>query len=87
MLVKLILAILASVLLFTLFLLSWVTDEDMKGLSKDPINRFVDLFYFVVACFSTTGFGDIYAQSSKARMSVAIYMLAVNITAVNQLFY
>jgi len=90
MLTTLIIAILASVLFFTLFLQTWVTDEDFNGLSKDPIKRFVDLFYFVVACFSTAGFGDIYAKSSRARMCVATYMLAVNVTAVTsfyQLFY
>jgi energy-converting hydrogenase Eha subunit C len=58
-----------------LFLFVWATDDDIKGLPSDPIDRLVALMYYTVTIMTTTGYGDITANSSRARVLVTIYML------------
>ena len=58
-----------------LFLFVWATDDDIKGLPSHPIDRLVALMYYTVTIMTTTGYGDITANSSRARVLVTIYML------------
>ena len=58
-----------------LFLFVWATDDDIKGLPSDPFDRLVALIYYTVTIMTTTGYGDITANSSRARGLVTIYML------------
>lgn len=85
----LITAALAINTLFTLFLMTWATDQDIKGLPEKEEGlwgRFVALFYFSITCFSTTGYGDIIAVSNRARLAVGLYLIAVFAGLVSVLF-
>lgn len=75
--------------LFAVFLMTWVTDDDIKGLpeqSEGKWRRFVALFYYAITCFSTTGYGDIVATSNRARLAVGFYLVAVFSGLVSVLF-
>jgi hypothetical protein len=75
--------------LFTLFLMTWVTDNDIKGLPEKEEglwSRFIALFYYSITCFSTTGYGDILAVSNRARLAVGLYLIAVFSGLVSVLF-
>ena len=75
--------------LFTLFLMVWVTDNDIKGLpdkNHGLWRRFVSLFYFAITCFTTTGYGDIVATSNRARIVIVLYLIAVFSGMVSVLF-
>jgi hypothetical protein len=61
---------------FSLFLLSWVTDDDIKGLPSDTLKRFMTLFYFSITTFTGTGYGDLTATSDRARLVMSIYMIS-----------
>ena len=60
---------------FTLALFGWVKDSDFHGLPKATLDRFVSLFYFGIASFTTTGYGDIYAVSMRLKLLMAFYMV------------
>jgi hypothetical protein len=80
--ILLIIALLFTNLVFAGFLLAWVTDDDMNGLRKTPVERFTDLTYFSIVSFSTAGYGDISPKSTRAKLAVSTYLLFVNIAAV-----
>jgi hypothetical protein len=82
MLPKLVAAMLATNLAFAGSLIPWVTDNDFIGLRKDGSERFVDLFYFSVASFSTAGYGDISPKSTRAKLFTSIFLLFVYAAAV-----
>lgn len=63
--------------LFTFFLLSWVTKNDISGLPDDLGERFIHLFYFSVVSFTTTGYGDITPKSSRLKIVLTLYLLLV----------
>ena len=63
--------------LFALFLMSWITKEDLSSLPEDPIKRFIHLFYFGVVSFTTTGYGDITPKSDRLKLIVSFYLLLV----------
>jgi len=79
---KLLLALIATNVAFATFLFTWVKDSDMQGLRKKGPDRFVDLCYFSTVSFSTAGYGDIYPLTTRAKLSVAAFLIFVNITAI-----
>lgn len=70
---------------YILFLFLVASDNDIKGLPSDPIDRLVALMYYTVTIMTTTGYGDITANSSRARVVVSIYMLTNFYILVNQI--
>jgi len=81
-LIKLLLALFLTNVGFAAFLFSWVSDNDMTGLRKGGADRFAELGYFSIVSFSTAGFGDIAAKSTRAKMTVSSFLLFVNIAAI-----
>jgi hypothetical protein len=81
-LTQLITALLLTNFAFASMLYPWVTDDDFTGLRKKGSGRFVDLIYFSIVSFSTAGYGDISPKSTRARLTVSLYLLFVNITAI-----
>jgi hypothetical protein len=67
--------------IFALVMYPWVTDDDMSGLPKKPLDRFVSLMYFSVTTFTSTGYGDIVAKSNRAKIIVSMYMAVAFATA------
>ena len=65
--VQLIVALLIVNVIFSAFLYSWVTDDDITNLPKKPSERFMAIFYYNVTTSTTTGFGDIVPKSTRAR--------------------
>lgn len=66
--------------IFSAFLYSWVTDEDITNLPKKPSERFMALLYYNVTTSTSTGYGDIVPKSTRARvasMAVQIVMLSI----------
>jgi len=73
-------------LLFSLFLFSWVTDDDVSNLPKSPTERFISIFYYLITTFTTTGYGDIYAKSNRMKLIISFYMISVFSLTVSFLF-
>jgi hypothetical protein len=64
-------------IVFALFLLTWANDDDIIGLPKQTINRYISLFYFSITTFTTTGFGDISAKSDRMKIVLSIFMISM----------
>ena len=62
---------------FIIFLFLFATDKDLSGLSKDPFERFVGIVYYVSTVVTTTGYGDIVATSTRARIVIILYMICM----------
>ena len=62
---------------FSLFLFTWVTDDDVNNIPEAPLSRFVSLFYYSITTFSTTGFGDITAKSNRMKLVISLYMILI----------
>ena len=85
-------------ILFSIFVLTWATDDDINGLP--PINkndknsntyynisdRLIALFYYGIATFTTTGYGDVYAKSSRMKILMSLYMILVVSASASFLF-
>jgi len=84
--IKLVIAIIVTNVVFASMLFTWVTDNDFIGLRKDGPGRYVDLFYFSIVSFSTAGYGDISPKSTRAKLAVSSFLLFVNITAIYGLY-
>jgi hypothetical protein len=61
----------------TLFLFTWVTDDDVNNIPEAPLSRFVSLFYYSITTFSTTGYGDITAKSNRMKLFISLYMILI----------
>jgi hypothetical protein len=61
----------------TLMLVFWVTDDDLNNLPKTWEDRFISIFYYLITTFTTTGYGDIYAKSSRMKLIISVYMIVV----------
>ena len=59
------------------FLISWVTDDDLKNLPKPYVERFISVFYFLITTFTTTGYGDIYPESERMKLFATFYMILI----------
>lgn len=64
------------------FLFTWATDDDFTNLSKNPAQRYIELVYFCVTTFTTTGYGDVVPVSLRARITMTFTMLVVFTTLV-----
>ncbi len=69
-------AVLANVV-FASLLFFWVTEEDIEGLSNDPFDKFLTLFTFGLATFTTSGFVNTNAKSRRLKIVSALYVILV----------
>jgi len=69
--------ILALNVFLTLLLVFWVTDDDLNNLPKSWGDRFISILYYLITTFTTTGYGDIYAKSSRMKLIISAYMITV----------
>jgi hypothetical protein len=83
--IKLVAILLAINFAFAVFLYSWVTDDDISNLPKDPKERFVTLLYFTVTTSTTTGYGDIVPKSTRARMLSSTLQLVMSILIIKRI--
>lgn len=83
---KLVLSALVVNGLFATGLYFWASNTDLSGLPAVGWERFVALFYFGITTFTTTGYGDIAPRSTRMRIIVATYMIAVFAGAISFLF-
>lgn len=74
--------ILSTVIVYTIFLYTWVTDQDMTGLPKKPMDRFNALAYFSTSTLSSIGYGDIVPVSNRARFAVSGFMIFTYIASI-----
>jgi hypothetical protein len=72
--------------IFACLLFPWVTDEDITNLPKNGFDRFVTLFYFGIASFTTTGYGDVTAKSTRLKICITLYILLAISGAISFLF-
>ena len=79
-------------ILFSIFVLSWATDDDINGLppllnkNNNKSDRLISLFYFGISTFTTTGYGDVYAKSSRMKILMSLYMILVVSASASFLF-
>lgn len=67
-------------IVFAIFLYSWVTDKDIENLPKEPLDRFLTLFFVAITSFTTIGFGEygnVRVQSRRLKIIITIYILLV----------
>lgn len=77
---QLMILILIANLIFSLFLYSWVTDNDITNLPKNKRERFMAILYFSITTSTSTGYGDIVPKSVRARIAssmLQVFMFAV----------
>lgn len=77
---QLIVILLIVNVIFSAFLYSWVTDDDITNLPKKPSERFMAIFYYTVTTSTSTGYGDIVPKSARARvasMALQIVMFSI----------
>jgi hypothetical protein len=77
---QLMILILIANLIFSLFLYSWVTDNDITNLPKNKRERFMAILYFSITTSTSTGYGDIVPKSVRARVAssmLQVFMFAV----------
>lgn len=67
--------VILCITLFTIFLHTWVTKDDIQNLPDDPKERLPTLFYFSTVTLTTVGYGDIYPKSVRARMAVTLFII------------
>ena len=72
-------------LVFSLFLYTWVTDNDISNLPKNKRERFMAILYFTITTSTSTGYGDIVPKSVRARIAssmLQVFMFAMIIKRV-----
>lgn len=74
---KVLLAAVVINAVFALVLYPWVTKEDLNELPDAPLDRFITLFTFGLATFTTSGFVTTNATSRRLKIISAIYVLLV----------
>lgn len=63
---------------FALILYTWVTDDDIENLPKEPSERAWTLFFFAVTSFTTIGFGEfgtVRLKSKRLKIVVTLFIL------------
>ena len=78
-------ALLANTL-FALILYPWVTKEDLPEVPENSLDRFLTLFTFGLATFTTSGFVNTNATSRRLKIVSAFYVLLVISGALSFLF-
>jgi hypothetical protein len=73
-------------LLFASVLVTWVTEDDIADLPKDPFDKGLTLFTFGLATFTTSGFVNTNAKSRRLKIVSAIYVLLVMSGAISYFF-
>lgn len=74
---KVLIAALVINAIFAIALYPWITKEDLDELPEDPLDRYVTLFTFGLATFTTSGFVSTTAISRRLKIISAIYVLLV----------
>lgn len=64
-------------LIFASLLFVWVTDEDIEELPTNPFDKFLTLFTFGLATFTTSGFVNTNAKSRRLKIVSALYVILV----------
>jgi hypothetical protein len=64
-------------IIFSLFLYYWATDNDIN-INKSGYSRFIDILYYSISTFTTTGYGDIYAKSNRMKIIISSYMIFIS---------
>lgn len=59
-----------------LFMLMWVTNDDLTNLPHPTGERFISILYYSLTTFTTTGYGDISAKSTRMKFFMTMYMIA-----------
>lgn len=75
---KIFAAVLIMNIVFAAILYPWVTEDDIQNLPKEPLDRFLTLFFFGFTSFTTIGFGEygsIQVKSLRVKMIVTLYIL------------
>lgn len=73
-------------MVFAFGLLVWVTDNDIHGLPTNILDRYISLFYFGVTTMTTTGYGDIYAKTTRMKLIMSMYMILTMTGVISLLF-
>lgn len=63
--------------LFAVFLFVLVTPEDITDLPEDPIDKFITLFTFGLATFTTSGFVNTNAKSRRLKIISSVFVIFV----------
>lgn len=69
-------------ILFSLFVYSWATNEDIGELPSKPLDRFTNIFHMNISTFTLTGSSK-PIKSKKAQILMSLYMLIVFATLVS----
>ena len=64
-------------LAFAGLLFFWVTEDDISELPSDPLDKFLTLFTFGLATFTTSGFVNTNAKSRRLKILSALYVILV----------
>jgi len=65
-------------LIFAIFLYSWVTDDDVENLPKEPIEKLLTLFFLAITSFATIGFGQFgntRVISIRGKIVITLFIL------------
>lgn len=73
---KLLSTFIAFNIVFSLFIYSWATSQDIEGLSSKPVDRFTEIFFMNISIFTLTGSGK-NIKSKRAQILLSLYMLLV----------
>jgi hypothetical protein len=63
--------------LFALSLYAWITPDDITDLPEKPFDKFLTLFTFGLATFTTSGFVNTNAKSRRLKIISSVYVLLV----------
>lgn len=62
---------------FAISLYPWATEDDITDLPENKIDRFVTLFTFGLATFTTSGFVNTNAKSRRMKVLSSLYVVFV----------
>jgi hypothetical protein len=63
-------------LLFSVFLYSWATNQDIGDLPSKPVDRFTSILFMNISTFTLTGASN-KVKSKRIQILMSIYMLVV----------
>ena len=72
-------------IVFSLFIYSWATNQDIVGLSSKPVDRFTEIFFMNISIFTLTGSGKTI-KSKRAQILLSLYMLLVFTAIIRHVF-